>query len=189
MRRIHALTGDPPLRRWEGGFEGLTRIVVGQQLSQASASAIWGRLEQRLDRPMVRSFEAASEGDLRGAGLSKGKIATLQGLAAAIRAGAVDLDALDRADDETVHAALRQVRGIGPWTVDIYLLFCLGRADAWAAGDLALQVAMQRVLALDERPGTPAALEIAERWRPWRGVAARLLWSYYASDRKGQSAK
>ena len=98
----------------------------------------------------------------------------------AATADGLDLARLDRLPDAEVHAALTAVSGIGPWTADIYLMFCLGRADAWAAGDLALQLAAQQAFGLDERPDRQAMLELAERWRPWRGVAARLLWSYYA---------
>jgi DNA-3-methyladenine glycosylase II len=94
--------------------------------------------------------------------------------------GGLDLATLDRASDEAVHAALTEVVGIGPWTADVYLMFCLGRADAWAAGDLALQLAAKEAFGLDERPDSQALLVLAERWRPWRGVAARLLWAYYA---------
>ena len=87
-----------------------------------------------------------------------------------------------------MHAALTEVVGIGPWTADVYIMFCLGRADGWAPGDLALQVAAQRAMGLDERPSADALKEIGERWRPWRGVAARLLWAYYAALKQKGSA-
>src|SRR5262249_46944715 len=113
------------------------------------------------------------------AGLSAGKIRTLRAIATAA-SGGLNLTSLDRLSDAEVHAALTAVTGVGPWTGDIFLLFCLGRADAWASGDLALQVAAQQAFGLDARPDKQALVELAERWRPWRGVAARLLWSYYA---------
>jgi DNA-3-methyladenine glycosylase II len=113
------------------------------------------------------------------AGLSGAKIRTLRALASAA-ADRLDLAHLDRLSDAEVHTALTAVNGIGPWTADVYLMFCLGRADAWAAGDLALQLAAKEAFGLDERPDSQALLELAERWRPWRGVAARLLWAYYA---------
>jgi DNA-3-methyladenine glycosylase II len=91
----------------------------------------------------------------------------------------LDLSRLDGLTDDEVHATLTQVSGIGPWTADVFLLFCLGRPDAFAAGDLALQAAAQLALDLDKRPKAHELLDIAERWRPWRGVAARLLWAYY----------
>ena len=100
----------------------------------------------------------------------------------------LDLEGLIDRSDEAIHAALTDVSGIGPWTADVYIMFCIGRADAWAPGDLALQVATQRALGLDQRPGAGELLRIAERWRPWRGVAARLLWAYYAWVRKGPNA-
>ena len=87
-----------------------------------------------------------------------------------------------------MHAALTEVVGIGPWTADVYIMFCLGRADGWAPGDLALQIAAQQAMGSDERPGADALKEIGERWRPWRGVAARLLWAYYAALKQQGSA-
>jgi DNA-3-methyladenine glycosylase II len=187
MRHVHDIAGDPPLRRRPAGFEGLTRIVVGQQLSIASAAAIWERTAAA-----CRPFEPATllgvtDGALAGAGLSKPKIRTLRAVAAACSDG-LDLEALAHASDEGVHSALTAVVGIGPWTADIYIMFCLGRADGWAPGDLALQVAAQQALALAERPGKDEMLALAERWRPWRGVAARLLWAYYAAVKAKRAA-
>jgi DNA-3-methyladenine glycosylase II len=180
MRHVHDTAGDPPLRRRPAGFEGLARIIVGQQLSIASAAAIWERATAA-----CRPFEPAtmlglSEAALAGVGLSRPKIRTLRAIAAACSNG-LDLAALGEASDAEIHAALTEVVGIGPWTADIYIMFCLGRADAWAPGDLALQLAMQRAMALAERPDKEAMLSLAERWRPWRAVAARLLWAYYAA--------
>jgi DNA-3-methyladenine glycosylase II len=178
MRRVHARTGDPPLRRHAPGFEGLARIIVGQQLSIASAEAIWSRVVGTV-RPMSpQAFLALGDEELRRAGLSRGKVRTLRAASAAIVAG-LDLEGLARAPEEAVHEALTAVPGIGPWSADIFLLFCLGRADAFAGGDLALQTAAAAALDLAERPSREALLSIAERWRPWRGVAAHLLWADY----------
>ena len=116
--------------------------------------------------------------ELRRAGLSRGKVKTLRAMSAAIEAG-LDLNRLAHAPEEIVHATLTELPGIGPWSADIFLLFCLGRADAFAAGDLALQTAAASALQLRERPSREELLEIAERWRPWRGVAAHMLWAYY----------
>jgi DNA-3-methyladenine glycosylase II len=179
MRRAHDLVGDPPLRRHDAGFPGLVRVIVGQQLSIASAAAIWARVVRELAPLDAARLANASDEQLRAAGLSRPKMRTLRNLAAAVSEGALDLAALDQASDEEVHAALTAISGIGPWTADIYLLFCLGRADAWANGDLALQIAAQEILELEQRPGPRELAAIAERWRPWRGVAATLLWSYY----------
>ncbi len=191
LARVHALTGDPPLRKRPRGFEGLSRVVVGQQLSIASADAIWGRVRAR-----VQPFEAATllsipDKDLRKTGLSRSKVATLREVAMAIEAGRLKLNALARADENTIHAELTSIKGIGPWTADIYMMFSLARADAWSPGDLALQHAVKDALLLAERPSLAEMTEHAEIWRPWRGVAARLLWSYYAFCRKrgGSSAE
>lgn len=184
LARVHALTGNPPLRRRPKGFEGLSRVIVGQQLSIASADAIWGRVRAR-----VQPFDAATlvevpESDLRKAGLSRVKVATLREVAAAIEGGRLRLNALTRAPEAVIHAELTALKGIGPWTADIYIMFSLARADAWSPGDLALQHAVKDALLLAERPSLVQMNEVAEAWRPWRGVAARLLWSYYALRRK-----
>ncbi len=179
MAAAFALVGQPPLRRWTSGFEGLARIIVGQQLSTASASAIFGRLTVAV-APMEPSvLLAADDGVLKGAGLSAAKIATLRALAQAVFDGRVDFSAMASAREDEVRGQLTQVRGIGPWTADIYLMFCCGHADAFAAGDLALQIGAQRLLGLHARPTAAELLAIAEVWRPWRAVAARILWAYY----------
>jgi DNA-3-methyladenine glycosylase II len=179
MRHVHDTAGHPPLRRRPGGFEGLARIIVGQQVSVASAEAIWGRTVQAIQPFEPGVLLGLKDRTLVAAGLSGAKIRTLRALATAA-ADRLDLAHLDRLSDAEVHTALTAVNGIGPWTADVYLMFCLGRADAWAAGDLALQLAAKEAFGLDERPDSQALLELAERWRPWRGVAARLLWAYYA---------
>ena len=188
MRRVHATAGDPPLRRRPGGFEGLARIIVGQQLSTASASAIWTRLAAGVQPLSAVAVLSASDDGLRSCGLSGPKIRTLRALAAAVVEGGLDLTALEHASDEEVHAALTAVSGIGPWTADIYIMFCLGRADAFAAGDLALQIAAQHASGLDARPSAAALGELAERWRPWRAVAACMLWAYYPHIKKARPA-
>lgn len=180
MRMVHDTAGNPPLRRRPAGFEGLSRIIVGQQLSVASASAIWERTAAACLPFEPQTMLGLSDKQLAGAGLSRPKIRTLRAIAAACRDG-LDLAGLEHAGEEEVHKALTEVVGIGPWTADIYIMFCLGRADGWAPGDLALQVAAQRALGLQERPGREEMMAVAERWRPWRGVAARLLWAYYAA--------
>ena len=185
MRRLHDLTGDPPLRRFAPGFEGLSRIVVGQQLSTASAGAIWTRTAAAVQPFSPRVMLKRSDTELRAAGLSRAKIKTLRAIAAAIDGNELDLAGLSIAGDEVVRVALTGVSGIGPWTADIYLMFCLGRADSWAPGDLALQLAAQSALGLETRPGPGDLEDIAERWRPWRAIAACLLWAYYAHNTTG----
>jgi len=187
MRRVHDATGDPPLRRRPAGFEGLARIVIGQQVSVASASAIWTRTVAACKPFEPRTLLALDDQALTSAGLSRAKIRTLRAIATAC-GGGLDLQNLGNLSDQAVRAALTEVSGIGPWTADVYIMFCLGRADAWAPGDLALQSAAQKALGLKERPDGGQLASIAERWRPWRGVAARLLWAYYASVRLKRSA-
>jgi DNA-3-methyladenine glycosylase II len=186
IRRVHDLTGMPPLRRREAGLEGLARIIVGQQLSVASAEAIWARFETVAKPFAATSVLALSDDDLRAVGLSRPKIRTLRAVCQAVADG-LDLTGFDRKADEEIHATLTAISGVGPWTADIFILFCLGRADGFAAGDLALQVAAQRAFELDERPNAAALADLAERWRPWRGVAARLLWAYYRVVRSASS--
>jgi DNA-3-methyladenine glycosylase II len=184
---IHAIAGPPPLRRRPAGFAGLAAIVVSQQLSTASAAAIWGRLSAAFDPLHHGAVRRARTAKLQRIGLSAPKIRTLRAVARAIETGAVDFDALVAMPADQAHDALTAIHGIGPWTADIYLLFCLGHADAWPAGDLALQEAARIAFALDARPTAREMIPLAEPWRPWRGVAARLLWAYYRAT-KGREA-
>ena len=174
----------PALRRGAAGFEGLVGIVVSQQVSTASATAIFRRLQGRLGDFDAAAVHETSDADLKLCGLSAPKLRTLRALAEAHSSGALDFDKLAEMDAEVAHASLCELRGIGPWTADVFLLFCLGHADAWPAGDLALQEAAKLVLGLDARPDTKALVAIGERWRPLRGVAAQCLWAYYGATRK-----
>jgi DNA-3-methyladenine glycosylase II len=184
---ILAVAGPPPLRRREGGFAGLASIVVAQQLSTASAAAIWGRLSAMLDPLEPAAFLRIRAPRLKRAGLSAAKIRTLRSIASALASGTLDLAALADFSADEAHAALTALHGIGPWTADIYLLFCLGHPDAWPAGDLALQEAARLAFSLEARPSVREMAPLAELWRPWRGVAARVLWSYYRAI-KGRDA-
>jgi DNA-3-methyladenine glycosylase II len=186
LAAAHALAGPLPLRRRPGGFEGLASIVISQQLSTASAAAILGRLSTAIDPFDHAGLLQARTPKLRRVGLSMGKIRALRAIARAIRDGALDHAKLVDMPADDAHRLLMQVHGIGPWTADIYLLTCLGHADAWPAGDLALQEAARLALALKARPTTKEMGVLAEPWRPWRGVAARLLWTYYRAV-KGRS--
>jgi DNA-3-methyladenine glycosylase II len=182
--QVLAFAGRPPLRRRADGFAGLVSIVVSQQLSVASAAAILGRLTAALD-PLDHSAVLRARTDkLKRVGLSGPKIRTLKAIAKAVEKGDLDLPALAPMSADEAHAALTAVHGIGPWTADIYLLACLGHADAWPAGDLALQEAAKLFLALKTRPTTREMGPLAEPWRPWRGVAARMLWSYYRAKKQ-----
>ena len=184
MRAAHDFAGDPPLRRRAGGFEGLVRIVNGQQLSVASAAAIHGRVEAAIKPLTAKKLLATSDETLRGCGLSRPKIKTLRAIAEAVLGG-LALDDLAHLPEDQALAQLTAVSGIGPWTAEIYLMFCIGRADIFASGDLALQIAAQMVMGLNERPtAKEIAVIAAERWSPWRSVAAGLLWAYYAETKK-----
>ncbi len=185
IRHMHDVTGLPPLRRRPGGLAGLSRIVIGQQVSVASAAAIWERTER-----VVGDFEAGrmlalDDEDWRTAGLSTPKIRTLRAVATAVAEDRLAFEVLPQLADEEIVARLTAISGIGPWTADIYLMFCIGRADGFAAGDLALQVALQMAAGLEARPTASAIADYAERWRPWRGVAARLLWEFYRIQKQG----
>jgi DNA-3-methyladenine glycosylase II len=188
LARVHALAGDPPLRRRPAGFKGLARVIISQQLSVASAEAIWRGLEAWVTPFTAGGLLDASEQDLRRAGLSATKVATLRGLAKAVDDRSLDLDALAAESEATIHERLTALKGIGPWTADIYILFCLARADAWSPGDLALQLAIKDAFELEARPNQVLMTELAEAWRPWRAVAARMLWSYYGLRRKTSAA-
>lgn len=183
MRTIYARTGTPPLRDYSADFAGLAKIVTGQQLSAASAAAIWTRVAAALDPFNAATLRAMPDTVLAALGLSAAKIRTLKAVATAIEDDGFDIDALAQAPDALVIEALTALHGIGPWTAEIYLLFALRRADAFPSGDLALQLTVQRLFKLQDRP-TPAQLQaLSERWRPWRGAAARLLWADYAQHR------
>lgn len=188
MRRVHDEVGTPPLRRRPGGFTGLVRIVVGQQLSISSATAIWSRVEAGVAPFEPAQIMSLNDDVLRGFGLSRSKVATIRSLATAVLDGTFDVVALDHAQDHDIHKALTGLRGFGPWSADIYIMFCLGRRDGFAAGDLALQEGVRLVMGLEERPNAAQLLDISERWRPWRGVAARLLWAHYGMMKKISSA-
>ena len=167
-------TGPLPLRRKKDGFETLLNAIVGQQVSVAAADAIWRRLKDaKLTGP--RKILAASDEDLRGAGLSSQKVRYARALAEA----RINFKGLRDVSDADVIAELTQVTGIGVWTAEIYAMFSLGRADVFAHGDLALQEAAKHMLNLEKRPTEREMRGLAEPWSPWRSVAARALWAYY----------
>lgn len=184
LARIVADGPRPAIRRRRAGFAGLASIVVGQQVSTASAAAIWARLEAAFDPLTPGAILAASDAALKAPGLSAPKIRTLRAIARAIDDRSLPLETLGQMKADDAHARLVAVAGIGPWTADVYLLFCLGHADAFAAGDLALQEAARLAYGFEARPGAKALAAFAERWRPWRGVAATVLWAHYRIVKK-----
>jgi len=179
LKPVFELTGMPALRRREPGFAGLAHIVCGQQVSTASAAAIWGRVSAAFDPFHHDALRKARADRLGRLGLSGAKIKTLKNLAREIAAERLNLDVLANEDADAAHNTLTALHGIGPWTADVYLLFCLGHGDAWPAGDLAIQEAMRIGLGLKSRPGTKETIALGEAWRPYRGAAAHLFWSYY----------
>jgi DNA-3-methyladenine glycosylase II len=179
LKPVFEVAGMPGLRRREPGFAGLAAIVCGQQLSTASAAAIWGRLSAAFDPLHPDAMRRARADRLGRLGLSAAKIKTLKSLAREIAAERLNLDVLANEDADAAHNTLTSLHGIGPWTADLYLLFCLGHGDAWPAGDLAVQEAVKIGLGLKRRPTAKEMAPIAEPWRPMRGAAAHLWWAYY----------
>ncbi len=174
--------GYPIPRLRPPGFATLLRIMVSQQVSTRSAAAIWGRLEQACGEATTPdSFLKLDESALRTAGLSGRKIEYGSGLALAIQDGSLDLDRLNHLPDDDAIAELCSLRGFGRWSAEIYLLFAHSRADSWPADDLAVQIGMQRLKGLDERPDRKTMDQLAEGWRPLRGCAAILLWHVYGA--------
>ena len=178
MAIAHALAGDPPLRRRPAGFATLLRIIIGQQVSTASARAIAGRLDKAVHPLTPETFLALDDEALGAIGFSRQKAGYGRGLALEVAEGRLDIDRLKGLDDEAVIAELTSVKGIGRWTAEIYLMFALGRPDVWPAADLGLAQAVQRLKGMKERPDPNRMLKIGEVWRPWRSVASLLLWHY-----------
>lgn len=172
--RALAAAGPLPLRRNAGGFAALLDAIMSQQVSVASADAIWRRLEAA-GFTEASTVATAGEEALRACGLSRQKIRYATALATA----GLDFEALAQYPDEEVIAALVALPGIGRWTAEIYAMFSLGRADVFAPGDLALQEAARMLFDLADRPSERALRTMAEDWSPWRAVAARALWAYY----------
>ncbi|SFS01470.1 DNA-3-methyladenine glycosylase family protein [Sphingomonas jatrophae] len=177
--RTLARVGYPEPRIRARGHQTLLRTIVGQQVSVASANAIWGRLEALFGADMpLDAIAATDDATLRTAGLSRQKAAYARSLADEVLSGRLDLAALPE-EDEAAIARLVAVNGIGRWSAEIYLLFAEGRPDIWPAGDLAVQVEVGRMLGLDARPAERATRTLAENWRPYRGAAAIFAWHSY----------
>lgn len=186
LAAVRAAAGEVPLRRSPPGFASLASIIVSQQVSTASARAIFGRLEKLLDPLDAAGVLAAGDETFRLAGLSRPKVKALRAIAEAVRGG-LDLDHLETLPPDDAIARLVAVPGIGPWTAEVYLLFAIGHPDIFPARDVALQSAVGHALGMESRPGEKELIRIAESWRPWRGVASRLFWAYYRSM-KGRDA-
>lgn len=190
MRQIRDLCGPPPPRALEPGFPALLRIIIDQQVSTHAGAAIWRKLEANLEEEVApEPIIMAGEEVLRASGLSRGKTRYALGLSQAIVNGDLDLEGLELLGDEEAQAELVKIKGIGRWTAEIYLMFSLGRTDMMPSGDLALQVAAQMLMELDERPSVRRLDEIAERWRPYRSTAAIMLWHYYRQTKPGRGGE
>ncbi len=177
--------GPPPIWVREPGFPTLVRIILEQQVSLASAAAAFSRLEALLSPVTPAGLLALDDDELKACGFSRQKSGYVRGVASEILEGRLDPDALALMDDEDVRDSLIRVRGIGPWSADIYLLMALRRADIWPRGDLALARSMQRVKNLPSLPSNEEMDEISRAWKPLRAVAARFLWHDYLSRQAG----
>jgi DNA-3-methyladenine glycosylase II len=184
LQAIADKAGSFSLRRREAGFPGLCAIVCGQQLSTASAAAIRARLFAAFEPFHHDTLRRARTDKLKRLGLSAPKIKSIREISKAVAKGRIDLTAVGDMDADKAHNALTALHGIGPWSADIYLLFCLGHSDAFPAGDLAVQESARIAFGLRKRPDPKALTKMAEAWRPWRGVAAHLLWAYYHAIKK-----
>lgn len=185
---VREAAGDVPLRLTEPGFASLVSVVVSQQVSRASADAIMGRLGRLVDPLTPQGFVAAGETAWREAGLSRGKMRALVAIGEALASGSLDLAAAAGLEAAEAISHMTAVHGIGPWTAEVYLLVAAGHPDIFPAKDVALQSAVGWALGIDPRPGDKALAKIAESWAPWRGVAARLFWAYYRSQRGRDAA-
>lgn len=184
LEPLHAALPPFEWRVRPAGFHGLAKMIVEQQVSVASAAAIWARLEARLCVVSPRAVLAVPPEELLACGLSRPKLRYLLALAET----EVDFERLRGLEDEAAIAVLTGLKGVGRWTAETYLMFCEGRLDVFPAGDIALQEAMRWADRAEVRPGEKGAYLRAERWRPYRGVAAHLLWGGYRALRRGELA-
>lgn len=176
---IEAAAGPLPWRRRPDGFPGLLQAIVGQQISNQAAAAIWGRVAQLPGVLEPAGLLLLSDEALRGAGLSRPKVAHARSLAAAFAEGRLSTAGLAAMEDEAAIATIASVRGLGRWTAEVYLLFALGRHDVFPAGDLALAASAAHLKGLESRPAPAVLRALAEEWRPYRALAARLLWHHW----------
>ena len=184
LRRVFERFGYPPLWARASGFATLIHIILEQQVSLASARAAMDRLIAALGEVTPGNFLTLDDAALRAIGFSRQKTRYGRELAQAILSGSLDIDGLARLADESVSAELIKIKGIGAWTANIYLLMVLRRPDIWPRGDRALAVGVKEVLELDKVPSYPDLDNIAQRWQPYRSVAARLIWHHYLNTRR-----
>lgn len=173
-------TPSIPLRREQSGFLGLVRIIIGQHVSTASASAIHARFISAINPVTPENYLKATEATLIDIGLTRAKQATIANVAKSILDETLNLETINQLDATQAIEQLTALKGIGPWTAEVYLLFCAGHPDIFAAGDLALREAVRHAYNMEDRPSEKELRQIATKWSPYRGIATRLFWSYYA---------
>lgn len=188
LEAVAARAGDVPLRLSAPGLASLVSIIVSQQVSRHSADAIMQRLVSHIVPLDAQSLRDTDDRTFRAIGLSRPKQKTLLALALAIVEEGLDLTRLADLGEADAMSRLTALHGIGPWTAEVYLLFCAGHPDVFPAHDVALQSAVGHALGIDPRPGAKELYRIAESWAPWRGVAARLFWAYYREMKGGEAA-
>jgi DNA-3-methyladenine glycosylase II len=183
LASIYKQHGPPPMWARRPGFPTLLRIILEQQVSLVSARAMFARLKSNIEPFSEMGFIEAGETSLRLLGVTRQKAHYCVQVAHAFSNG--DLNQLAKLSDEDAHQALLRIKGVGPWTANIYLLMALRRPDIWPDGDVALASALGRLRKMNTRPSFSELAKIAERWRPYRSVAARMLWQYYLAERSG----
>lgn len=182
LARVIECHGPPPMWGRKAGFAALVKIILEQQVSLASADAVFRRLNSAVPEVSPEHINTLCIDGMRELGFTRQKATYCDGLALCILSGEVKLDRLKRMSDVDAHNALLKIRGIGPWTANIYLLMALRRPDVWPDGDLALAESARRIKRLKERPSYERLNKMAQKWKPWRAVAARILWHAYLSD-------
>lgn len=177
--RVLDTHGKPEPRASEPGVETLLRTIVGQQVSVAAARSMWNKLTAKFGQPVqLENLLAASDEEMREAGMSRQKAGYLRSLAGLVLSGELDLAHLPKDDDQAIEQLIK-IKGIGRWSAEIYLLFAEGRGDVWPAGDLAVQIEIGKLMGLEGKPTEKQLRELAESWRPHRGAAAVLAWHSY----------
>lgn len=187
MHKAHQAIGVPDWRTRPGGYAGVARIIAFQQVSTKAAAAIWGRVETHLGKVTHAAVLETGEDELRACGLSRPKVAHLKSVAEAVDSGALNFRRIARRSDDAAREEMVAVKGIGPWTADVYLMFCLGRSDVFPHADIGLSEAYRMLAEETQRHPPKDFLHIGERWRPHRGVAAHMLWAYINAERNRQT--
>ena len=173
----------PHIRKRQSGFPGLVRIIVEQQVSVPSAQAIWARVKDGVNPMTAKTVLVMGEERLRTLGLTRQKARYITCVAEAVQSRSLQFGRIKTLPDEEASAALQSIKGVGPWSSGIYLLFCEGRIDIWPPGDVALEHAYAHAAGWEKKPSKQVLNDIAEKWKPWRGLAAHILWTYYAHIR------